>query len=114
MKFGLKDNVIDRILQVFSSFSQVEEAILYGSRAKGNFRNGSDIDLVLKGKELDLRVMNQLSEKLDDLLLPYTLDVSIYRQITDPDLLDHISRVGVIFYQKNLKDQETAPALHLL
>jgi len=86
----------------------VEEAILYGSRAKENFRNGSDIDLVLKGKGLDLRVMNQLSEKLDDLLLPYMLDISVYRQISDPDLLEHIRRVGVIFYQKREEEQERA------
>ena len=112
MKFGLKEHIIDKIQQVFSSVSQVEEAILYGSRAKGNFRNGSDIDLVLKGKGLDLRVMNQLSEQLDDLLLPYMLDLSVYKQISDPDLLDHIRRVGVIFYQKKLKDQQPAPALH--
>ncbi len=112
MKFGLKEHIIDKIQQVFSSVSQVEEAILYGSRAKGNFRNGSDIDLVLKGKGLDLRVMNQLSEQLDDLLLPYMLDISVYRQISDPDLLDHIRRVGVIFYQKKLEDQQPAPALH--
>jgi len=104
MKFGLTEHVIDKLLQVFSSVAQVEEAILYGSRAKGNFRNGSDIDLVLKGKNLDLQVMNKLSEQLDDLLLPYTLDVSVYKQITDPDLLDHIRRVGVLFYKKKLKD----------
>ena len=112
MKFGLKEHIIDKIQQVFSSVSQVEEAILYGSRAKGNFRSGSDIDLVLKGKGLDLRMMNRLSEKLDDLLLPYMLDISVYKQISDPDLLDYIRRVGVIFYQKKLKDQQTAPALH--
>jgi hypothetical protein len=52
--------------------------------------------------------MNKLSEQLDDLLLPYTLDVSVYKQITDSDLLDHISRVGVLFYQRKMKDQETA------
>lgn len=106
MRFGLKEKDIEKIHQVFSSVSQVEEAILYGSRAKGNFRNGSDIDIVLKGKELDLRLMNQLSVKLDDLLLPYMLDLSVYKQISDPDLLDHIRRVGVIFYQKKLKDRK--------
>jgi len=101
MRFGLKEKDIGKILRVFSSVPQVDEAILYGSRAKGNFRNGSDIDLVLKGKDLDLRLMNQISEKLDDLLLPYMLDVSVYTQISDPDLLEHIKRIGVVFYQKN-------------
>lgn len=108
MKYGLKESVIEKIHQVFSSIAQVEEAILYGSRAKGNFRNGSDIDIVLKGKGLNLQVMNQIGSKLDDLLLPYMLDVSVYNQISDPDLLDHIRRVGIIFYQKKLMDQEQA------
>ena len=108
MKFGLKENVIEKIQQVFSSTAQLEEAILYGSRAKGNFKKGSDIDIVLKGNGLDLKVMNQISGKLDDLLLPYMFDVSVNKQISDPDLLDHIRRVGVIFYQKQVKGHKMA------
>ena len=103
MKFGLKENVIEKIQQVFSSTAQVEEVILYGSRAKGNFRKGSDIDIVVKGKGLTLQVMNQISTGLDDLLLPYMFDVSVYSKISDPNLLDHIRRVGVIFYRKQVK-----------
>ena len=110
MKFGLKENVIERISHVFSTAEQVEEAILYGSRAKGNFKNGSDIDIVLKGKGLTLQVMNQIGTGLDDLLLPYMFDVSVYSRISDPDLLDHIRRVGVIFYQKKKEDQKKVGA----
>ncbi len=57
----------------------LEEAILYGSRAKDTYKPGSDIDLTLKGQELDISVMNKISIKLDDLLLPYTFDLSIYK-----------------------------------
>jgi predicted nucleotidyltransferase len=99
MRFGLKEEVIHRIQEVLSAFPQVEEAILYGSRAMGNFRPGSDIDLTLKGKGLDLSVMNEIAMRLDDLLLPYLFDLSVYKHIHDDDLLDHIARVGIIFYK---------------
>ena len=62
---------------MFESFDEVEEAILYGSRAKGNFKPGSDIDIVLRGEKLNLHVLNKISLDLDDLFLPYTFDISI-------------------------------------
>jgi predicted nucleotidyltransferase len=80
------------------SFEEVEEAVLYGSRAKGNHKSGSDIDLTLKGVKLNLKVLNRISLELDDLYLPYTIDVCIYHQIDNPDLIDHIQRVGKVFY----------------
>ena len=101
MKFGLKEEVIEKITRVIAGFAEVDEAVLYGSRAKGNHRPGSDIDLTLKGSALDLSVLNRISLRLDDLLLPYTIDLSIYHYIKDGDLLDHISRVGVSFYKRN-------------
>ncbi len=101
MMFGLTDQVIKRIAQVFDDFAEVEEALLYGSRAQGNYRPGSDIDLTLSGESLDLTLLNQITLRLDDLLLPYTFDISIYQHIKDKDLLDHIARVGVCFYKRN-------------
>ncbi|MCX6270799.1 MAG: nucleotidyltransferase domain-containing protein [Bacteroidetes bacterium] len=100
MKFGLKDDIIQKIQQVFAAFPQVEEVILYGSRAKGNFRPGSDIDLTLKGEGLNLSVVNKISMTLDDLLLPYIFDLSVFHHIDNKDLLTHIQRVGIIFYRK--------------
>lgn len=96
----MEEEDIENINNVFAAFTQVEEAILYGSRAKGNYRPGSDIDLTLKGKELNHYIISQIAVKLDDLLLPYLFDISIYHQINNPDLIDHIKRVGVVFYKK--------------
>jgi predicted nucleotidyltransferase len=101
MKFGLKDTTIENIGAVLAGFPQVERAVLYGSRAKGNYRNGSDIDLTLHGKDLTLNVIYKIDQEIDDLLLPYTLDLSILERLTDPDLIDHIRRVGVVFYQRD-------------
>ncbi|MBI2266302.1 MAG: nucleotidyltransferase domain-containing protein [Armatimonadetes bacterium] len=102
MRFGLKDATIQKMHFVLARYPQVEEAILYGSRAKGNYKNGSDIDLTLRGgAELTLNVMYAIIEELDDLLLPYTVDLSILANIRDPDLLAHIERVGVSFYKRD-------------
>ncbi len=97
MQFGLKDNTIKQINLIFAKYTQIEQAVLYGSRAMGNFKNGSDIDITLKGKDLKLSVVNKLCNELDDLLLPYTFDISIYSQISNPDLIEHIKKNGINF-----------------
>jgi len=80
----------------------VQQAILYGSRAKGNYKEGSDIDLVLIGNEdLNDRLLARIDMEIDDLLLPYMVDLSILSHITDPDVIDHIRRVGVVFYSRD-------------
>lgn len=100
MKFGLKDEIIQAINSIFANHPEVEKVLIYGSRAKGNYKPASDIDLTLLGVAIDLSIMNKISWELDDLLLPYTFDLSIYHHLNDPDLLDHINRVGAIFYSK--------------
>ena len=101
MKYGLKDTTIEKICAVLAHYPQVEQAILYGSRAKGNYKNGSDIDLTLRGgPDLTWRVLYRIMDELDDLLLPYTIDLSVFTDITDPDVVEHIQRVGTTFYEK--------------
>lgn len=100
MKYGLKDETIANIQTIFSTFPEVEKAILYGSRAKGNFKPASDIDITLEGEKLNLQILNQIEWKLDDLLLPYTFDLSIFRHINNMDLIEHIERAGVVLYEK--------------
>lgn len=94
MRFGLSEEVIKQITEVINQFPQVEETIIYGSRAKGNYKPSSDVDLTLKGDSLTLQHLNKVAIMLDDLLLPQKFDVSIYQHISNPDLLDHIARVG--------------------
>nr|WP_240476467.1 nucleotidyltransferase domain-containing protein [Marinobacterium rhizophilum] len=74
--------------------------MLYGSRAKGNFKPGSDVDLTLEGAELSVQVLNEVAWALDDLLLPYQIDLSILEQIYNQDLIDHINREGVRLYTR--------------
>ena len=98
--YGLKDIHITKIQAVFANYSMVEKAILYGSRAKGNYRNGSDIDITLVGENLDLSTLFKIENEIDDLLLPYKTDISIFHKIENPELVDHINRVGKVFYEK--------------
>jgi predicted nucleotidyltransferase len=98
MKFGLEEADVIKIQSVFSLFPEVEKVILYGSRAKGNYRPSSDIDLTLIGDNLNFEIVSQIETKIDDLLLPYLFDISIFSQISNSDLVDHIERIGVIFF----------------
>lgn len=95
--FGLKQSVVHKMNCVFSCFPQIEKAIIYGSRAKGNYRNGSDIDITLFG-DITFQQLNRISSQLDDLLLPYFIDLSIYKDIDNVELIDHINSVGKLFY----------------
>ncbi|MFO0360934.1 MAG: nucleotidyltransferase family protein [Flavobacteriales bacterium] len=100
MKYGLADKTITAIQGVFERYPHIEKAILYGSRAKGNFREGSDIDLTLVGAQLTVDELFRIDQELDDLMLPYMIDLSIKHQIKNEDLLEHIERVGCEFWSK--------------
>lgn len=101
MKYGLSDRILQKIQGVFSHYPQVESAILYGSRSTGTYRNGSDIDLTLCGEALTHSVLSRIDTELDDLLLPYTIDLSIFHQIDNPAMVEQIQRSGVNFYEKH-------------
>ena len=99
-KYGLKIAEVIEIQNVFKLFPNLTKVLIYGSRAKGNYRPGSDIDLTLKGENLGYQDLVAIENSLDELLLPYTIDLSIYHLIENTNLIDHIDRVGIEFYQR--------------
>ncbi len=103
LRFGLKQETIEKINSVFAKYPAIECAILYGSRAKGNYHQGSDIDLTLKGHLLNYSHLVKIATDIDNLLLPYKLDLSLYNLISNPDLIAHINRVGQLFYHCSTK-----------
>lgn len=112
MKFGLKDATIEKICAVFARYPSVEKVALYGSRAKGNFKKGSDIDLTLMGgDELTLKTLYKIMDELDDLLLPYTIDLSLFKSISDPEVISHIHRVGVTFYERTKSSSKSVESI---
>lgn len=100
MEFGLNNETIDKLKQFFSEFSEIHEVKIYGSRAKGNYRKGSDIDFALYG-DIDFRLLSKISSEIDELSTPYKYDVTDYKSVENQDLKDHIDRVGKIFYVRN-------------
>ncbi len=99
--FGLPERAIQQICSVFSQHKDVKRVIIYGSRAMGKDRPGSDIDLCIESEELSLSQLFAIENQLDDLLLPWKIDLSLKSQIDNPDLLEHIDAVGVEFYSVN-------------
>ena len=99
--YGLTLGQIAAIREVFRHHVKIGKAILYGSRAKGNYRAGSDIDLTLQGEDLSFSDLVRIATELDDLLLPFNIDLSLLQSIENPDLIAHINRVGVDFYVKD-------------
>lgn len=101
LRFGLKESAIAEMNGVFTACPEVERVILYGSRAMGRQRNGSDIDLTIVGDGVTHSQLLRIANQLDDLLLPYKIDLSLLRQIENPDLLEHIQRVGVVLFERD-------------
>jgi len=105
MKFGLKEETIDKLNAIFEKYTEVTEVVIYGSRAKGNYREGSDIDLTLKGNNLTEEVISKILVQIDDLNTPFLFDISIFDKLNSPDLEEHISRVGKVFYSRIIEEK---------
>lgn len=99
-EFGLPAATLACIRGILAGCPAVERAIIYGSRARGNFRRGSDIDLTLLGDGLGPRELARLAGQLDESPIPYIVDLSLFAQLDNPRLVDHIQRVGKLFYQR--------------
>jgi uncharacterized protein len=106
--FGLSERDLARITAVLSDYPAVERALIYGSRAKGVHRRGSDVDIALQGEGLTYRIVAAVSYRLnEETTMPYRFDLLNYHAIDNPDLADHIDRVGIPFYQ-NLAELESS------
>lgn len=94
-RFGLPEHAINQLCRVFQGYPEIEHVLVYGSRVKGNYRPGSDIDLSLVAPGMELETLLYIENRIDDLLLPWTVDLSLLHQIDNEELIEHISRVGV-------------------
>jgi len=98
--YGLPAEALQAIRRVLADHTEVTAAILYGSRALGRERPGSDIDLTLQGENLQHRDLLDIELALDDLLLPWKIDLSLLAHVDNPSLLEHIQRVGQKLYER--------------
>ena len=96
---GLTEADVAEMRAVFGEFPEIEQVFVFGSRAKGNYRNGSDVDLALKGPSLSYGLINQVSYLLnEESRMPYSFDVLQFETLTNVELIEHINRVGVCIY----------------
>ena len=100
MEFGLSEQTCATIRKILDQHPMIDKAVIYGSRAKGNYKNGSDIDLTLMGNALDYKTLSAVAWALDESLIPYTVDLSLFEKIENPALREHIERVGKVFYER--------------
>ncbi|RAI88441.1 nucleotidyltransferase domain-containing protein [Algoriphagus yeomjeoni] len=99
---GINSSTLSEITSVFSSFPEVEKAVLFGSRAKGNFYEGSDIDIAVFGDKLDFEQLLNISIAMDDIELLQAVDLVHFEKIKEPELIKHIERVGIKIYDLEL------------
>ena len=101
-QFGLRQSDLESIIEVLLKFDNIGEAIIFGSRAKGNYRQGSDVDIALKGN-IDFKTITRVSYLLNqESLMPYKFDIINYARIHHQDLKHHIDRVGISIHHKDI------------
>ncbi|MBQ3691253.1 MAG: nucleotidyltransferase domain-containing protein [Bacteroidales bacterium] len=100
--YGLTDRELALMDSYFSQIANLEKVILYGSRAKGNYKKFSDVDITLLGKEIGVSDLFKLQDLLYESDLPYMYDVSLFKSLTNPDLIDHINRKGIVLWERKV------------
>ena len=100
MKFGLEQHIIDKMIAVFEQNPKVDKAFVFGSRAKGNYRPDSDIDIALKGPDLNTDDIIAMSVAFEEKGITHKIDLINYNTIKEPELKDNIDRVGIEFYSR--------------
>lgn len=99
--YGLTSSDLETITAVLAQFPQVQEGIIFGSRALGTYKKGSDVDIALKG-DLITKIASEISAILNERsLMPYFFDVVDYASLTNENLISHINRVGQTFYTRH-------------
>ena len=109
MPFGLSDATCVTIHAILERHPAIDQAIIYGSRAKGNYRPGSDIDVTLVGDGLDFALVSAVASELEESDIAYTVDVSAWNHIENPALREHIERVGQVFFRRPSAAQRYQP-----
>ena len=104
MRYGVKEEYWQMLSEVFAHRPQIEKVILYGSRVKETYKPFSDIDITLVGENITHRDLLQIMNDIDDLLLPYMFDISIFHTLRNEELIEHINRRGAVIYEAGESD----------
>lgn len=100
--YGISDRDLQELRSILSSIPNIEEAIIYGSRARGDYKKGSDIDLSIKGRDLSFHDLSLLDDKLYYSYIPYFFDTNSYYHLSNPNLIANINKDGKVLYSNNI------------
>jgi predicted nucleotidyltransferase len=98
--YGMTDDELQLLCSLFARHKEIEQVILFGSRARGTHKPFSDVDITLLGIGLTRSHLNRLMADIDESSLPYSFDISLYAKLTNSDLIEQIERTGVMLYQR--------------
>ena len=100
MSIGLSEVDIEYIVGAIAKFREIKKAVIFGSRAKGNYKAGSDIDIAIYGEDITIDTISSLHSLLEDESpLPYLFDIVDYTHLEHKELKEHIDRVGIVIYE---------------
>ena len=98
--FGIKESSINILIDIFSKYEPITEVVLYGSRAKGNYNERSDVDMVIRNSKVDRHILGKIILDINNSNFPYTIDLQMFENIKNKNIIEHINRVGKVFYKK--------------
>lgn len=98
--FGLSERNVETIIEILSKYSSISCVRIFGSRAKGNYKTGSDIDLAIMNDGFSTDDLMRIQADFAESSLPFFVDIINYQTISHPELKEHIDRAGIIFYNK--------------
>ncbi len=98
--FGFTEQDKHELIAILQKHPEVEQAVIFGSRAMGHYRPNSDVDMTLKGQNLTSKIASQIGSEIESSNIPYLFDLSIYHQLNNKNFIQHIESEGKIFYQK--------------
>ena len=98
--FGLKEEEYQLLKSIFRIYEQVNKVLVYGSRAKGNFNDRSDIDLVITESTIERQLIGQIISEINNSNFPYLVDIQDFSTLKNNELIEHIKRVGKVFYER--------------
>ena len=96
--FGLTERDMKTIFNIFQKYPEIKEVLIFGSRAKGNWKTGSDLDLAILNSAVSFKMLLALKSDFAESNLPYKIDLVNLSQLKNNDLIEHIKRVGLLFY----------------
>lgn len=103
MNFGLRESDLEYIINAIKNFSEIEKAVIFGSRAKGNYKPGSDIDIAIYGEKINFEIVSKLHSMLEDESpMPYMFDIIDFTHSNHKEIKEHIERVGKVIYEEKV------------